>query len=102
MLEDEARRGADEASGSVPQGAPQPPEPAAESEVPPELLCPLSFDVMTDPVICASGQTYERSAIEKWFARGNRTDPMSGAVLEHTQLVPNVLVRSMCRRYASA
>jgi len=99
MLEDEARRGADEASGSAPQGAPQPPEPAAESEVPPELLCPLSFDVMTDPVICASGQTYERSAIEKWFAMGKRTDPMSGSVLESTFLVPNVALRSMCRRY---
>ena len=99
MLEDEARRGADEASGSVPQGAPQPPEPAAESEVPPELLCPLSFDVMTDSVICASGQTYERSAIEKWFAMGKRTDPMSGSVLKSTFLVPNVALRSMCRRY---
>jgi len=77
-------------------------EGAAESEVPPELQCPLSFEVMEDPVICASGQTYERSAIEKWFAMGKRTDPMSGAVLEHTHLVPNVAVRSMCRRHSSA
>ncbi|EOD41598.1 hypothetical protein EMIHUDRAFT_60187, partial [Emiliania huxleyi CCMP1516] len=61
------------------------------------LQCPLSFEVMTDPVMNAAGQTYERAAIEKWFARGKRTDPMSGAVLEHTdtRLVPNVLVRGM-------
>ncbi|EOD11326.1 hypothetical protein EMIHUDRAFT_60204, partial [Emiliania huxleyi CCMP1516] len=64
-------------------------------EVPPELQCPLSFEVMSDPVMNVAGQTYERSAIEKWFAMGHRTDPMSGAVLESTFLVPNVLVRGM-------
>ena len=57
---------------------------------------------MTDPVMNAAGQTYERAAIEKWFARGKRTDPMSGTVLQHTFLVPNVLVRGMCRKYAAA
>ena len=101
-LEDEARRGADEASGSVLQDAALPPEPAAGSEVPPELQCPLSFEVMSDPVMNVAGQTYERSAIEKWFAMGHRTDPMSGAVLESTFLVPNVLVRGMCRKHAAA
>ena len=57
---------------------------------------------MTDPVMNAAGQTYERAAIEKWFATGKRTDPMSGSVLESTFLVPNVLVRGMCRKYAAA
>ena len=75
---------------------------AARSEIPPELLeqlqCPLSFEIMTDPVMNAAGQTYERSAIEAWFSRGKRTDPMTGIVLEHTHLVPNVFARSMCRK----
>ena len=77
---------------------------AARSEIPPELLeqlqCPLSFEIMTDPVMNAAGQTYERSAIEAWFSRGKRTDPMTGIVLEHTHLVPNVFARSMCRKYS--
>ncbi|EOD40466.1 hypothetical protein EMIHUDRAFT_60320, partial [Emiliania huxleyi CCMP1516] len=60
-----------------------------------QLQCPLSLDFMKDPVMAASGQTYERAAIEKWLAMGKRTDPMSGQQLEHTDLVPNVLVRSL-------
>ena len=67
--------------------------------MPPELQCPLSFEIMSDPVMNVAGQTYERVAIEKWFAMGNRTDPMSGVVLESILLVPNVALRSMCRKY---
>jgi hypothetical protein len=31
------------------------------------LECPLTMEVMRDPVITADGQTYERAEIEKWF-----------------------------------
>ena len=27
------------------------------------LTCPITQDIMTDPVLCSDGQTYERSAI---------------------------------------
>ena len=37
-------------------------------EIPPEFLCPITKQVMHDPVIVfGSGQTYEREAIENWF-----------------------------------
>ena len=43
---------------------------------PVEMVCPITRDVMKDPVmVVASGHTYERSAIEKWFALGNRVGP---------------------------
>ena len=32
-----------------------------------EFLCPISKDVMEDPVVAADGITYERSTIEKWI-----------------------------------
>jgi len=41
--------------------------------------CPLTMEVMTDPVITADGQTYERTGIESWFALGKRTSPLTGA-----------------------
>ena len=72
----------------------------ADVSIPPELVCPLSLELMIDPVMDAAGQTYERSAIEAWLARGKHTDPMTGTLLEHRQLVPNVLARSLCRKYA--
>lgn len=33
------------------------------SEIPNEFICPITNQIMDDPVILESGQTYERSAI---------------------------------------
>ena len=33
------------------------------------LVCPLSRDIMRDPVICADGHTYDRPSIEFWLNR---------------------------------
>jgi hypothetical protein len=35
---------------------------------------------MQDPVLAADGFSYERAAIEDWFAKGHRTSPKTGAV----------------------
>ena len=34
------------------------------------FLCPITHDVMVDPVVAADGETYERAAIEQWIRRG--------------------------------
>jgi pyridoxal/pyridoxine/pyridoxamine kinase len=31
------------------------------------LSCPISFQLMTDPVMADDGQTYQREAIEQWI-----------------------------------
>ena len=49
---------------------------------------------MTDPVICADGQTYERHAIEAWFALGMMTSPSTGAALPHRTLTQNIVLRN--------
>ena len=56
-------------------------------------ICPITQEVMEDPVVCADGHSYERSAIEKWLQTSN-TSPLTGAVLESTLLIPCVIVRS--------
>ena len=33
---------------------------------------------MHDPVLAADGFSYERTAIEDWFAKGHRTSPKTG------------------------
>lgn len=35
-------------------------------------------DIMQDPVLAADGFSYERAAIEDWFAKGHRTSPKTG------------------------
>jgi hypothetical protein len=32
-----------------------------------ELSCPISFQLMTDPVVADDGHTYQREAIEEWI-----------------------------------
>ncbi|XP_057781001.1 U-box domain-containing protein 9 [Salvia miltiorrhiza] len=67
----------------------------AAGAVPEEFKCPLSMELMRDPVIIASGQTFDRPFIQKWLKSGNRTCPRTQQVLSHTILTPNHLIRGM-------
>jgi len=60
------------------------------------VLDPISRTLMRDPVLIASGKTYERSVIEDWFRLGNEADPMTGLVVDPSVVVPNVVVKSFC------
>ncbi|KAL3655958.1 U-box domain-containing protein 45 [Castilleja foliolosa] len=60
-----------------------------------ELRCPISLQLMYDPVIIASGQTYERVCIEKWFNDGHNTCPKTQQQLPHLSLTPNYCVKGM-------
>lgn len=59
------------------------------SDPPRGFLCPITLEVMADPVLCAkSGYTYERAAIEAAIS-GNPIDPMTRARISLADLVPN-------------
>ncbi|VFR02062.1 unnamed protein product [Cuscuta campestris] len=64
-------------------------------KVPPYFLCPLSLALMLDPVIVSSGQTYERSSIQKWMGQGLNTCPQTRLKLSHSNLIPNVTVKDL-------
>ena len=63
--------------------------------IPHEFLCPITLEIMTDPVIIASGQTYERESIEKWFKSNHKTCPKTRQPLEHLQLAPNCALKNL-------
>ncbi|KAK7256135.1 hypothetical protein RIF29_29570 [Crotalaria pallida] len=67
---------------------------------PDEFKCPLSKELMRDPVIVTSGQTYDRPFIQKWLSAGNRTCPSTNQVLSHTILTPNHLIRQMIEQWS--
>ncbi|KAJ1484601.1 hypothetical protein T484DRAFT_1894077 [Baffinella frigidus] len=57
--------------------------------VPDSFRCPITQEVMTDPVMVAeTGHTYERAAILRWL-QTNSTDPKTNVPLQTKQLVPN-------------
>ncbi|KAH7851370.1 hypothetical protein Vadar_010638 [Vaccinium darrowii] len=63
--------------------------------VPADFCCPLSLKLMTDPVIVASGQTYERGFIKKWIDFGLTVCPKTRQPLAHTNLIPNYTVKAL-------
>ncbi|XP_010264614.1 PREDICTED: U-box domain-containing protein 44-like [Nelumbo nucifera] len=59
------------------------------------FICPLTKEVMKDPVVLESSQTYERTAIEYWFKRciedgRDPTCPVTGQVLNSLEQKPNI------------
>ena len=67
-----------------------PPQPEND-EIPDALICPITQEIMTDPVIAADGHTYERRAILAWFIE-HSTSPMTNKELSNLQVVPNQVV----------
>ncbi|CAL5376899.1 unnamed protein product [Camellia sinensis] len=63
--------------------------------IPNEFLCPITLEIMTDPVIVATGQTYERESIQKWLNSNHRTCPKTGQSLAHMSLAPNFALRNL-------
>ncbi|KAF3780331.1 U-box domain-containing protein 9 [Nymphaea thermarum] len=70
--------------------------------VPEQFLCPISSELMKDPVILATGQTYDRVYIQAWLNAGHRTCPRTQQVLSHVILTPNYLVRNMIQQWCES
>ncbi|XP_019157789.1 PREDICTED: U-box domain-containing protein 4-like [Ipomoea nil] len=64
-------------------------------QIPADFCCPLSLELMTDPVIVASGQTYERNFIRRWIDLGLTVCPKTRQTLTHTNLIPNYTVKAL-------
>ncbi|KAL3838719.1 hypothetical protein ACJIZ3_023310 [Penstemon smallii] len=66
-----------------------------ELVVPTHFRCPISLDLMKDPVTLSTGITYDRENIEKWIDSGSVTCPVTNQVLINFDLVPNHSIRKM-------
>jgi hypothetical protein len=72
----------------------------------PELfLCPISLDIMADPVtLSTTGRTYDRPNIGRWLAAGHRTCPVTMRPLHKSEskrvlLVPNRTLKHLIDRW---
>ncbi|CAN0853598.1 U-box domain-containing protein 17 [Linum grandiflorum] len=70
--------------------------------VPKDFCCPISLDLMRDPVIISTGQTYDRSSISRWMEEGHCSCPKTGQILSNTRLVPNKALRSLIQQFCNA
>ncbi|KAJ0237388.1 U-box domain-containing protein 11 [Hirschfeldia incana] len=69
--------------------------------VPVDFLCPVSLELMKDPVIVSTGQTYERAYIQRWIDCGNLTCPKTQQKLQNFTLTPNYVLRSLISRWCT-
>jgi hypothetical protein len=65
------------------------------------FICPITHELMTDPVIDPDGNSYERHAIEDWLQQ-NGTSPMTRVNLLATDLRPNRALKAAIDEYRQA
>ncbi|CAN6217500.1 unnamed protein product [Urochloa humidicola] len=65
---------------------------------PDALQCPITLDLMTDPVTVSTGQTYDRASITRWIRAGCRTCPVTGERLRTADVIPNAALRAIIER----
>ncbi|MBA0724220.1 hypothetical protein Golax_020927 [Gossypium laxum] len=70
--------------------------------IPKDFCCPISLDLMKDPVIVSTGQTYDRSSIARWMEEGHCTCPKTGQMLDDTRIVPNRALRNLIMQWCIA
>ncbi|WOL15521.1 U-box domain-containing protein 26 [Canna indica] len=70
--------------------------------IPYHFRCPISLELMRDPVTVCTGQTYDRSSIESWVATGNTTCPVTRVPLTDFTLIPNHTLRRLIQEWCVA
>jgi len=61
----------------------------ADGPTPPDaLICPITHNIMNEPFITSDGHSYERTAIQKWLSKSNKS-PKTGLDLDTNIIAPN-------------
>lgn len=73
------------------------------THVDPTYICPISKQIMTDPVIASNGLTYDRSAIDSYFATfqpGQEIiSPSDASSTIERNVFPNIMLKEQIRKY---
>ncbi|KAH0729011.1 hypothetical protein KY289_000199 [Solanum tuberosum] len=72
-------------------------------QIPTYFICPISLEMMRDPVTISTGITYDRENIEKWiFSAKNNTCPVTKQSLTTgIELTPNVTLRRFIQSWCT-
>ncbi|KAK9058704.1 hypothetical protein SSX86_023546 [Deinandra increscens subsp. villosa] len=74
----------------------------SEVEIPRFFLCPISLEIMKDPVTLSTGITYDRDSIENWlFSQKNDVCPVTKQVVLDIELTPNHTVRRLIQSWCT-
>lgn len=76
-----------------------------EIEIPLYFLCPISLQIMKDPVTAITGITYDRESIEHWLKKSKDTPncPVTKQPLpKHSDLTPNHTLRRLIQAWCTS
>ncbi|KAL8192528.1 hypothetical protein R6Q57_027713 [Mikania cordata] len=69
---------------------------------PDDFKCPISLEIMSEPVIVSSGHTFDRRSIQRWLDAGHRTCPITKLPLSDSpSLIPNHALRSLISNFTA-
>jgi hypothetical protein len=69
-----------------------------DGALPDEFICPITNELMEEPVVAADGHTYEKSAILEWFEK-KLTSPKTNEPLPTKMIFANLSVRTAILEY---
>lgn len=70
------------------------------STIPAGFMCPITQEIMRDPVMCCDGHSYERNAIMRWL-QNNNTSPMTNLIMDDTSMYPNISLRQNIEEFVN-
>ena len=66
--------------------------------IPEEYICPITKDVMEDPVVASDGHTYERIAIMQYLENEGKS-PITRQEMNESQLLPNRVLKTVIDKW---
>jgi hypothetical protein len=75
--------------------------PGHKMAIPDGFLCPITQDIMKDPVILLDGHTYERAAIVDWLKRKNRS-PLTNEELSGDTMIDNYALKAAIETFQAS
>lgn len=69
-----------------------------QGDVPIDFICPITHEIMRDPVVAEDGFTYESSAINEWF-KMKPFSPMTNLELSSIETLPNLALKERIEKY---
>ena len=72
-----------------------------EHQIKDSLICPITQQLFSTPVLAEDGFTYEESAIVAWIQE-NHTSPMTRQVLSRESLRPNRMIKDLIEEFENS
>jgi hypothetical protein len=69
----------------------------SELDIPSNFICPITLQVMVDPLMTRNGLTFERAAIFGWLEQGSESCPLTRQPLKASDLITNRRLKTHIR-----